>query len=75
MPRIEFTKDDPPRLWEFSGQAAPQTGFKLEIHGRPSAKAITNIIRQLELYREFVTDDPAESDADGAAAIKPQPQV
>lgn len=61
-----FTKNDPPVHWEFSGHAAAQTTFKLNIFGRPGVRALTNIIRQLELYREFVRDDPAESGARGS---------
>lgn len=64
--RAEFTA---PKLWEFKGHASRDTYFELRVCGQPSARALRNIIRQVELYYQFVAEDeaaeplPAESGA------------
>lgn len=58
---MPFDKDNPPRVWTFSGPAGRDTHFDLKVWGQPSAKALRNIIRQLELYAEFVADEPGEA--------------
>lgn len=47
-------------MWEFKGYALADTSYELRLFGRPDAQALTNLIRQLELYREFVSDAIAE---------------
>lgn len=53
------SRELPPKLWEFGGPAGRNTHFELKVFGQPSAKALRNIIRQLELYAEFVADEDA----------------
>jgi hypothetical protein len=56
---MTFSGDDLPKIWEFKGHAAKDTYFELRVFGRPSAKALANVIKQMELYREFVAEDEA----------------
>ena len=50
-----------PKLWEFKGHAAQDTYFELRVIGRPNAKALRNIIRQVELYHQFIAEDEADA--------------
>jgi hypothetical protein len=48
-----------PRLWEFKGHCLRDTFFELRIFGHPNAKALSNVIKQLEITRDFVAEDEA----------------
>ncbi len=52
-----FTTNDPPRIWDFAARCAPDTTFQVCIMGRPTAKAIGNIIRFLEITQGFIAED------------------
>jgi len=67
---MPFTNDDPPRIWDFAGPCGKDTHYKLQVFGRPDARALRHLIKQLELTAEFVEEDakaePHPAPAEGA---------
>jgi len=55
-----FDKNDPPTFWSFKGHIARDTYYELSVVGRPTAKALRNLIKQIEMTAEFVADDEAD---------------
>lgn len=59
MSKPPFTSDDPPKFWQFKGHIAADTYFELQVVGRPNAKALRNLIKQVELTAMWLEDDEA----------------
>jgi hypothetical protein len=66
--RAERARHAAPIFWEFKGHALKDTYFELKLVGRPNAKALRNVIRQMELYHEFVAEDEAAEAAPAQAS-------
>ena len=57
-------------LWTFKGMAGVETSFEVTIKGRLSSRALANVIKQLELYRQFVAEDEATFPAESSVEVR-----
>lgn len=66
-----FDKTNPPQFWQFKGHVAPGTYFELQVVGRPSAKALRNLIKQVQLTVDWLEEDVDWLEMDEAAKASP----
>lgn len=65
-----YDKDNPPIFWDFKGHASAWTYFELRVIGRPSAKALRNVVKQIEVTIGFLEEDERR-DREGNGTERP----